>query len=411
MSAVEKYDLTTTERLNADRFPELGTGPVPIEPFVSEDFLADECEHIFSKVWLLAGRVERIPNPGDFFVKRVECLDKSAIIVRGRDGVIRAFYDVCRHRGTNVSNGDHGNCKFFTCRFHGWVYDTEGKIKHIPDESQFHTLDKSKLNLDAIHCEVWNGFIFINFAEKPKEALRQQLSPLAEKLDEFPAEQMVEVGHWGATLKANWKLFLDAFQEGYHVDTVHAGTIGVYFTGARNPTCRPYHLELYEKNRAASFSYNPDYTPKPSEVFAVQIGDSLSQGAEAARRKLPGINPDDDPYYSFDINGVFPNWLLDTSAGFFFIHEFWPIDANTTRWESELHFFPAQNASQLIAQEQSIALLRDAFREDIATSEGSQAGMRSGSLKEINFADTEITCRHSLNAIMRMIREGKQAAS
>jgi hypothetical protein len=103
------------------------------------------------------------------------------------------------------------------------------------------------------------------------------------------------------------------------------------------------------------------------------------------------------------VNAIFPNWLLDTSIGFFFIHEFWPINASTTRWESTMYFPEPANAGALISQNQSIALLRDAFREDIATSEGSQAGIMSGSLKEINFADTEIPCRHLYEVVTKMV--------
>ncbi len=405
MSAVPKVDQTSTERLNARRWPALGTGPLPVAPYTSPEFLAREASAIFARMWLMIGRVDRIPKAGDYFVRYIEVLNKSLVVARGQDGVVRAFYNVCRHRGANVASGE-GNCKFFTCRFHGWVYDTTGKVRMVPDESQFHDFDRSRHNLVAVHTGIWNGFIFVNFDEQPRETLREQLAEIGDKLAQFPTEQMKMAGRWGATLKANWKLFLDAFQEGYHVDTVHAGTIGRYFTGRRNPSCRPYHLELYKRNRAASFSYNPDFKANPSEVFAIQAGASLSQGAEALKVKLPGTNPDDDPYYSFDINVIFPNWLLDTSAGFFFIHELWPVDHTTTRWESSLYFFPPQNASQLIAQEQSIALLRDAFREDIATSEGSQAGLMSGALQELTFADTEITCRHLYHTVREVVENG-----
>ncbi len=395
-------DLTTTERAYASQYPELGTGPVPVEPFVSEEYLARECEHIFSKMWLMVGRTDRLQEAGDYFVKEIDCLGKSIIVVKGRDGQVRAFYNVCRHRGTNVASGE-GRCKYFTCRFHGWVYDTEGKIRDIPDESQFHVLDKSKLRLDPVRCEVWRGFVFVNFDREPEETLLEQIAEHDEQLAPFPLEEMQVAGHWGATLKANWKLFQDAFQEGYHVQTVHAGTIGLYFTGRLNPNCRPYHLKLYKRNRAISFSYNPDFVPHPSEEFAIKVGQSLSQGEAAAQ--FPGTNPGNDPHYSFEINAMFPNWLLDTSAGFFFTHEFWPIDACTTRWEAYLYFAPAADASELMSQAQSVTLLRDAFREDIATSEGSQAGLLSGSLKEINFSDTEITCRHQYEVIERILNE------
>ncbi|MEM7469553.1 MAG: aromatic ring-hydroxylating dioxygenase subunit alpha [Pseudomonadota bacterium] len=398
--------LNSVKKLNAVKYPDLGTGPVPAEPYVSEEFLAKEREKIFRKMWLLVGRVERIPNAGDYFVKKIEILNTSIIVVRGNDGLVRAFYNVCRHRGTNVAQGA-GNCKYFTCNFHGWVYDTHGVNRHVADESQFHNLDKSKLNLQAVHCEVWNGFIFINVDEEPRETLVEQLAELGEQLAEFPFSEMEARGNWGATLKANWKLFLDAFQEGYHVATVHSGTINTYYTGARNPHCRPSSVRLYERNRSLTIPFNPDFKIHPSEEFAVSVGESLSQGEAGLSKVLPGANPEGDEFYSFDINAIFPNWLLDTSVGFYFIHEFWPIDATTTRWEATMFFPPAANASALISQEQSVALLRDAFREDISTSEGSQAGLNSGSLQEINFADTEISCRHLYEVVTTMVSESE----
>ena len=394
--------LNGDEKLNAKLFPQLGTGPVSVEPYMSEEFLAKERETIFKKMWLLAGRVQKIPERGDFFVKKIEVLNTSIIVVRGQDDTVRAFYNVCRHRGTNVAHGE-GNCKYFTCNFHGWVYDTEGKNRHIADESQFHDLDKSKFNLHSVHCEVWNGFIFVNFDEHPRETLIEQLAELGTQLQDFPFEDMQVRGNWGATLKANWKLFLDAFQEGYHVATVHSGTINTYYTGARNPHCRPSSVRLYKRNRSLTIPFNPEFKIHPSEEYAVSVGESLSQGEAGLSKLLPGANPDGDEFYSFDINAIFPNWLLDTSVGFFFVHEFWPIDACTTRWEATMYFPPAKDAASLISQEQSVALLRDAFREDISTSEGSQAGLMSGSLKEIHFADTEISCRHLYEVVTGMV--------
>lgn len=394
--------LNGDEKANAKKFPELGTGPVPAEPYMSEEFFAKERDAIFKKMWLLAGRTEKVPNKGDFFVKQIEILNASVIIVRGKDKKIRAFYNVCRHRGTNVAQGQ-GNCKFFTCKFHGWVYDTEGNNRHVADESQFHDLDKAKLNLHEVHCEIWNDFVFINFDEKPRETLSEQLGELGETLNDFPFAQMQVRGNWGATLEANWKLFLDAFQEGYHVATVHSGTINTYYTGARNPHCRPSSVRLYKRNRSLTIPFNPDSELHPSEEFAISTGDALSQGEAGLGKIPPGANPEGDDYYSFDINAIFPNWLLDTSAGFFFIHEFWPISATTTRWEATMYFPPAKDAAALISQEQSVALLRDAFREDISTSEGSQAGLMSGSLKEIHFADTEISCRHLYEVVTGLV--------
>ena len=389
-------------RRNHQRFPQLSTGPVPIEPYVSEEFLAKERETIFRRLWLMVGRIEKIPKKGDYFVKKIEVLKTGIVVVRGQDDKVRAFYNVCRHRGTNIAAGA-GNCKFFTCKFHGWVYDTEGRNRHVSDESQFFDLDKSKLNLHAVECDIWNGFIFVNFDAQPRETLLEQLGELAIQLKDFPFPEMRVAGNWGATLNANWKLFLDAFQEGYHVATVHSGTINKYFTGKRNPHSRPSSVRLYARNRSLTLSFNPEFSPHPSEEYALKGGQSISQGVAGLDHKVPGINPEDDELFSFDINAIFPNWLLDTSIGFYFVHEFWPIDAQTTRWEATTYFPEPANAAALISQQQSVALFRDTFREDIATSEGSQAGIMSGSLTEINFADSEISCRHLYESVTKLV--------
>lgn len=405
MGREEKLDLTSTTRNYHARYPEMSTGPVPVEPYISAAYFERERAMIFRRMWLLAGRTEKLEKAGDYYVRAFEVLNTSLIVVRGSDDRVRAFHNVCRHRGTNVATG-FGNCKYFTCKFHGWVYDTEGRIRHVADEPQFFNLDKAKLNLVEVHCEVWKGFVFVNFDEHPRETLREQLAEIGEQLEVFPFESMRVAGHWGATLNANWKLFIDAFQEGYHVATVHSSTINTYYTGKLNPYCRPSSVRLYKRNRALTIPFNPEFKLHRSEEFAVKLGEALSQGEAGLGKLFPGTNPEEDDNFSFDINAIFPNFLLDTSIGFFFIHEFWPIDANTTRWQATMHFPPPANAGALIGQAQSLSLLRDAFREDIATSEGSQAGMRSGALKEINFSDPEITCRHLFDVVNGIVSGG-----
>lgn len=402
MGQQEKPDLTSNTRNYQARYPEMPLGPVPVTPYISEEYFARERAAIFRQMWLLAGRTQTLAEPGAYYVRQFEVLNTSLIIVRGTDDRVRAFYNVCRHRGTALAAGE-GRCKFFTCKFHGWVYDTTGKIRHVADEPQFTNLDKSKLNLKEVHCEVWKGFVFVNFADQPRETLREQLAETGEQLADFPFEDMVVAGHWGATLNANWKLFLDAFQEGYHVCTVHSATINEYYTGRKNPHCRPSSVRLYKRNRSLTIPFNPECKFHPSEEYAVKWGEALSQGATGLGKLYPGVNPEKDDNFSFDINGIFPNFLLDTSNGFYFIHEFWPIDANTTRWQATMHFPRPANAGSLIGLSQSVSLLRDAFREDIGTSESSQAGMRSGALTELNFSDPEITCRHQFQVVERML--------
>lgn len=114
-----------TQTLNGkkwhDLYPELGTGPTPIEPYISREYFEREQAPIFRKVWLNVGRVEQIPNPGDYFVKDLAVCKTSILIVRGKDGCVRAFHNMCAHRGNKLVADTSGTCKgLFTCKFHGW---------------------------------------------------------------------------------------------------------------------------------------------------------------------------------------------------------------------------------------------------------------------------------------------------
>lgn len=154
-----------------DRYPELGTGPIPIEPYVSRAYFEKERDHIFRKVWLNIGRVEQLPQPGDYFVKDLAVCTTSVLVVRGKDGAIRAFHNMCSHRGNQLVWDHKGTCQAVTCKFHGWVYGLDGALRHITDEDNFFGLKKETLGMTPVSAETWEGFIFINVDPNPTQTL------------------------------------------------------------------------------------------------------------------------------------------------------------------------------------------------------------------------------------------------
>ncbi len=194
--------------------PDLGTGPVPVAPVVSPEYFEREREAIFRKVWLNLGRVEDIQKPGDYVVKDIAVLKAAIILVRGDDGQVRAFHNVCRHRGNQVAQG-RGNAKGFACGFHGWTYDTAGQCVFVPDEEVFFDLDRAQLGLPPLRCETFAGFIFVtvNPAAAP---LAEYLGDFGEQIKDFPFHTMQRMHTLRADVNCNWKVFVDAFQESYH---------------------------------------------------------------------------------------------------------------------------------------------------------------------------------------------------
>ena len=122
----------------AAKFPDLGTGPIPVEPCISPEFYEEERKKVFLKSWLKVGRVEEIAKPGDYKVKKLAFAKTSVILMRGKDGQIRGFHNTCSHRGNKVivETGEEtfgrNKAAVVTCRFHGWVYDAKGDLVSVP---------------------------------------------------------------------------------------------------------------------------------------------------------------------------------------------------------------------------------------------------------------------------------------
>ena len=151
-----------------EHFPDLGTGPISYEDSISPEHYELERKAIFGRTWLNVGRVEQVPRPGSYFTKELDVADTSLIIVRGLDGQIRAFHNICRHRGNKLVWNDfpgeetQGTCRQFTCKYHGWRYGTDGACTFVQQESEFFDLDRADLGLVPVHVDVWEGFIFVN---------------------------------------------------------------------------------------------------------------------------------------------------------------------------------------------------------------------------------------------------------
>ena len=127
-----------TDKKWSEKYPDVGTGPVSTEPHISPAFFDLERERIFKRHWLNMGRVEEIPNSGDYFVRELVICNLSILVVRGNDSVVRAFHNVCPHRGNTLVLNERGRCPGrFGCGFHSWAFTTEGKLAFVPDEENF----------------------------------------------------------------------------------------------------------------------------------------------------------------------------------------------------------------------------------------------------------------------------------
>lgn len=385
----------------AAKYPDLGTGPIPVEPCVSPEFYEQERQKVFLKSWLKVGRVEEIAKAGDYKVKKLAFAKTSVILMRGKDGQIRGFHNTCSHRGNKVvvESGEEtfgrNKAAVVTCRFHGWVYNAQGGIVQVPEENKFSAdFDKAKNGLTPVHTDVWEGFIFVNL--DPSEnvtPLAEFLGGIGTHLAGFPYGELSQCFSYHTYLDCNWKVAHDAFAEAYHVATIHAGSFpNVFSSGLQN-------VELFGPHRTTAICLSLDAEPTP----VAKIANSLATGSLVAQRGAsmlpPGVNPDRRDDFSFELSVLFPNLLLHVSEGIWFTHQFWPIAHNKTLWEGKYYVRPAKTNSQRWALEHAQCLQRNAWLEDTATMEDTQIALESGAKQVMYLQDDEILIRHGYHAL------------
>jgi phenylpropionate dioxygenase-like ring-hydroxylating dioxygenase large terminal subunit len=400
MAAVE----TATSGKWHDRYPELGTAPLPVEAYTSAEQFALEREHIFRTVWLNVCRVEQIPNPGDYFVRDIGICNTSVVIVRGKDNQIRAFHNICSHRGNKVVWDHHGSEQMFTCKFHGWSYALDGSLKFVPDEENFFDLNKDCLGLTPVHIDVWEGFVFVNVAPEPEETLQEYLGELATELAGYPfTENSATAFSWRTEVKANWKIVKDAFQEVYHVGFLHKRSIPDSFTSRANPYAHVLDMKVFPRHGRASLFGNTDHTPSPVEALAFKHGSLIIPNEISASTLPAGVNPTRGNDWALELHTIFPCFFVDVSDGTYFTHQFWPVAVDRTVWESTTYFPKATTPGQRFSQEYSKVIFRDIIMEDGRTLEETQSVLSSGAKKEFFLHDEELLVRHSHQVIQHMI--------
>ncbi len=382
-------------------YPELGTGPVPIEPYISPEYFEKERQQIFRQTWLHLGRVEEIPNAGDYIVREIHVAPASVILTRDRDGTVRGFHNVCIHRGNKLIWDGCGNANRITCKYHGWTYRNDGQLIGVSEEDMFFDLDKKNLRLKEIKTEVWRGFIFVNLSPKPSESLQEHMGEIDELTQGYPFEAFPVCYSYQPQLRANWKVLVDSQQEGYHAKTLHRRSLPGFLTNKDEPSRHVVDIRLFERNRLISYFGNREFVPTPSAIQAFQHGPSVANFASG--ETPPGMNPSKDPNWAFDEYVIFPNMQLLLFAGMYITHTMWPISHNEAIWEARGYLPAAKTVPQRFSLEYSKILLRDAWLEDGSTLEATQIGLESGAITHQILQDQEVLIRHSAKVVDDMV--------
>ncbi|WP_397584984.1 aromatic ring-hydroxylating dioxygenase subunit alpha [Sphingorhabdus sp.] len=235
---LEKFRDSVQDRNNARFFPS--------DAYTSDEFYHFERDAVWFREWISVGRLEEIPERGDFFT--VNICNEPIIVVRARDG-LKAMSAVCQHRGMVLTDQAKGNAKGFVCPYHRWTYDLEGKLVGAPQMDGVGTFDKDCLGLPRLAVEVWQGIIFINF-DTGAAPLADRLAPLEAiveswSLPELRGEFLMDPNyHQAHDYDWNWKVYAEGQAECYHCDKLHAEIPGI-----QNIDCSSMEMKVQDEQR------------------------------------------------------------------------------------------------------------------------------------------------------------------
>lgn len=376
------------ERRWVEKYPELGTGPVAAEPCISPEYFELERERIFRRTWLNVGSLCNLPERGDYFVRELVVANTSILVMRGQDGVVRGFHNVCSHRGNTLAWDEKGKCRgYLTCNFHSWGYDSTGQLKWVPDEANFFDLDKSQLGLTPVATEVFNGFVFVNLDPNPRENLTQYLDGLDQQLkggdfDKLRLQRIYKIDE-----KANWKIGLDAQNEVYHLPFQHRYIMPDLFLANDKGMVRVMDVTFFNRHSLYTCEMNPGHRPTPLESAMMEL-----QQSSSSRCRLPLAGG------QFDFYLVFPNFVIVFFRGptddVCLTYNFWPLAVDRTIWEIRFYAAPARTAAERLVDEFATTRNRLVFDEDAVAHETVHTGLKSRAKKYLLFQDEEIQVRH-----------------
>jgi choline monooxygenase len=195
---------------------------IPRGRYTDPAFLELEHRHLWKRSWLYALHVDELPKPGSFRMWRKT--GSPIVLVRGKDDVIRAFYNSCRHRGAPLIEREEGSTQGFFCRYHGWTYALDGRLTAVRERRDFPTLDTSCRGLVSVRCERYGNWVFVN-EDKDAPPLLESLGCIPSHWENLQVDGLRHIATQSFEIACNVKVLLDAFFETYHLKSIHPQTV------------------------------------------------------------------------------------------------------------------------------------------------------------------------------------------
>ena len=348
----------TTQPAASLPLPESLISTLPGRYYTDPAIFELEQEKIFEELWICAVRAADLDKPGAF--RTVQIGRESVIVTRTRTGAIKAYLNVCAHRGARICMEDKGEVKrSFQCPYHAWTYDLDGKLIAAPNLTKMPDIDRVRYGLSSVSVEEWLGYVWVNLSENPAsfdttvvQDIRDRLGDV-ESIDRYKIEDLGLGRRVSYDVKANWKLIIENFMECYHCATIHP--------------------ELTEVLPEFADGYAAQYYVGHGAQFGESVKGFTLDGSEG-HDSIPGIAPEQDRrYYAITVRPqVFVNLVPDHVI----IHRMYPIAADHTLVECDWLYLPGVVASGRDLQH-SVELFHRVNLQDFEACERCQPAMSS----------------------------------
>ena len=411
-------------------WPDLGSSVVPKERYTSPEYARLEWERMWTRSWLLAGLESDLREPGDYCT--FEIGPESILVIRQRDGSIRARNNVCMHRGNRLREPGVGHAELFACLYHGWKYGIDGCLVEAVDAHSFpQGTPHEQLSLRPVRVDTWGGFVWVSL-DPHAGPLREYLGVIPEHLDPYHFDEWRLSHDVSIEVDCNWKTSVDAFNEAYHVAATHPQTLE--FTDDVNVPldCYERHTRMIFREAIASPRHpgHGTVTPLIRQYFLQGAGidpEGFRGGPEEARRAIAEAIRKQGPMLGCDFSELndeqmvddfhytlFPNVTLNIHSRFTWVfrHRPHPDDPNRMFFDfwqivrAPAHAIPRPAHEQLRAsQGATLAHIPggDVLDQDLYNLPRIQAGMRSASFPGLYLSSQEIRIRHFHDVLARTV--------
>jgi Rieske 2Fe-2S family protein len=346
---------------------------LPSSYYLSDEIFAREQERIFCREWFCAGREEQLPKPGDHLV--LDVTGESILVVRTKEGELKAYYNVCRHRGAQLCEptdpdsedfGD-GDVKLkggvlgttgIRCPYHQWTYALDGRLLNAPYFSEGDGFCQSDFSLYSVGLACWGGFFFLHLAPEELQesagSMQEQLGEIVTRVQRYPLADLRTAATITYKVQANWKAILENYNECYHCGGVHPELCEV--------------VPAFLQQGGAQLDWERGIPHKAGAT-------TFTFSGSTSRSPFPGLNEDEKVRHKGEL--IYPNFMLSLAADHVAAFLLWPIGAQETRITCQFLFHPEEMKKAEFDPRDAVKFWDLVNRQDWEICRRVQRGMRS----------------------------------